>query len=255
MDIVLIGTGNTAHVLGRKLIAAGHRIIQVFGRDATAASELAYVLDTESTNYWSVVHRTAELYIIAVSDMGIAEVVKELGLADATIVHTAGAVPIEILQGGAKHYGVFYPLQSLKKEAIKLPDIPFLVDASDKQTEEKLLSLAATMSDKIANADDEERLKLHLAAVVCNNFVNHLYLLAEDFCNKEGLDFKLLMPLILETSARLTEVSPAKAQTGPALRNDVHTIEKHLALLQNHPPLAAIYTLLTKSIHDVSLRP
>ena len=51
MDIVIIGTGNTATILGRKLKAAGHHIVQIYGRDAKAASELAYELDTESTNY------------------------------------------------------------------------------------------------------------------------------------------------------------------------------------------------------------
>ncbi|MFL5774360.1 MAG: NAD(P)-binding domain-containing protein, partial [Flavisolibacter sp.] len=48
MDIVIIGTGNTASILGRKLKAAGHRILQVFGRDSMAASKLAYELGTES---------------------------------------------------------------------------------------------------------------------------------------------------------------------------------------------------------------
>lgn len=253
MDIVLIGTGNTAHILGRKLIAGGHTIIQVWGRDAKAASDLAYILDTESTTYWSVVSRTADLYIIAVSDMAIRDVVKELDLTDATIVHAAGSVPKDILQPGTKHFGVFYPLQTLKKEAAHLPDIPFLIDASDEQTEEKLFSLGATITDKIAHANDEERLKLHMAAVFCNNFVNHLYTLAEEYCQKEGLDFKLLIPLILETAGRLTEMSPDKAQTGPALRNDLLTLEKHQALLKDHPRLAAFYTLFTKSIQHGGL--
>jgi prephenate dehydrogenase len=52
MDIVLIGTGNTASVLGRKLKAAGHSIVQVYGRNSMDASELAYELGTESTGMW-----------------------------------------------------------------------------------------------------------------------------------------------------------------------------------------------------------
>ena len=49
---------------------------------------------------------------------------------------------------------------------------------------------------------DDQRLKLHLAAVLCNNFVNHLYALTERYCKMEGLDFQLLLPLIKETAAR-----------------------------------------------------
>ena len=57
MEIVIIGTGNTATILGHKLKLAGHTIAQIYGRNTEAASELAYELDTESTNYWSVVNR------------------------------------------------------------------------------------------------------------------------------------------------------------------------------------------------------
>lgn len=117
MNIVIIGTGNTATVLGRKLKAAGHNIVQIFGRDSMAASELAYELDTESTNYWNIVNREADIYILAVSDIAIEQVIKELHLPDKTIVHTAASVSKNILKGAAPHFGVFYPLQSLKKRA------------------------------------------------------------------------------------------------------------------------------------------
>src|SRR5438045_4142225 len=123
MNIVIIGTGNTATVLGRKLRQAGHRIVQVFGRDSRAASELAYELGTESTNYWNVVNRNADLYILAVSDIAVEEVFQELQLSDKTVVHTAASVPLNVLKGKTKHYGVLYPLQSLKKEVKHLPDI------------------------------------------------------------------------------------------------------------------------------------
>jgi hypothetical protein len=93
-------------------------------------------------------------------------------------------------------------------------------------------------------------LKLHLAAVFCNNFVNHIYVLTEDYCKKETIDFKLLLPLIKETAERLEDISPSQSQTGPAIRNDRPTIEKHLALLQNHPQLQKIYSIFTESIYN-----
>lgn len=248
MNIVLIGTGNTATVLGRKLKRAGHQIVQVFGRDTSAASELAYELDTESTNYWNVVNRNADLYIIAVSDIAVEEVFQELHLSNKTVVHTAASVPLDVLKGKTAHYGVLYPLQSLKKEVANLPDIPILIDASDRQTLDLLNVLAHTVSDRVFVADDELRLKMHLAAVMVNNFTNHIYALVEKYCKDEGLDFLLLLPLIRETAARLEDISPATTQTGPAVRNDTETIEKHLALLQNYPQLKRLYEQFTESI-------
>jgi predicted short-subunit dehydrogenase-like oxidoreductase (DUF2520 family) len=107
---------------------------------------------------------------------------------------------------------------------------------------------AQTISGTVAKAGDVERLKLHVAAVVVSNFTNHLYALAEDFCKKENIDFKLLAPLIKETAQRVEAHSPASVQTGPALRNDVFTLDKHLRLLSNHPKLKYIYLKLTDSI-------
>jgi predicted short-subunit dehydrogenase-like oxidoreductase (DUF2520 family) len=250
MDIVIIGTGNTATVLGRKLQAAGHSIVQVFGRNSSDASELAYELNTESTNYWNIVSRSADIYIIAVSDIAIQEVLTELQLPDKTIVHTAASVSKDILKNVTSHYGVFYPLQSLKKETHYLPDIPIIIDASDKATLHELEMLGQTISDNVVEANDEQRLKLHLAAVIVNNFVNHLYALAEEFCEKEGIDFRLLLPLIKETAARVEQLSPGMSQTGPAVRNDLATIQKHLALLENHPRLSVFYNAFSESIYN-----
>ena len=73
-------------------------------------------------------------------------------------------------------------------------------------------------------------------------------MLAEDFCKKEGVDFTLLYPLIQETANRITQFSPLDVQTGPAIRNDLYTIDKHLKLLSTHPKLKYIYLKLTDSI-------
>ncbi len=248
MNIVMIGTGNTATVLGRKLRKAGHRIVQVYGRNNKEASALAYELNTESTNYWNVVNRNADLYILAVSDIAVEEVFKELHLTDKTIVHTAASVSKNILKEGAEHYGVFYPLQSLLKESGHLPEIPIVIDASDNATLDLLDGLAHSISDQVVSADDDTRTKLHLAAVMVNNFTNHLYTLIEDYCKNEGLDFNLLLPLIDETALRLKEISPLQSQTGPAVRKDHSTIQKHLAMLQAYPQLQKFYGLFTDSI-------
>jgi predicted short-subunit dehydrogenase-like oxidoreductase (DUF2520 family) len=249
MDIVLIGTGNTASVLGRKLKEAGHHIVQVYGRNSMAASLLAYELATESTNYWNVVTKEADIYILAVSDIAIGEIVRELHFPGKIIVHTAASVSKFILEKTSDHYGVFYPLQSLKKEIPLLPDTPIIIDASDSSTLEQLEKLAMSITDQVVVADDDKRKKVHLAAVFCNNFVNHLYALAERYCKKEGIDFRLLLPLILETAGRVEFVSPGISQTGPAIRNDQSTMEEHLKMLESYPEMKKLYALLSQSIY------
>lgn len=248
MDVVIIGTGNTATILGRKLKDAGHNILQIYGRDASAASDLAYILDTESTNYTSIINKEADIYIIAVSDDAISSLISELRFGKKIVVHTAASVSKNVLKPAAEHYGVFYPVQSLKQESANLPDTPIIIDASDAGTFTLLKSLAYSITEKVVEADDEKRLKLHLAAVFCNNFTNHVYALIEEYCNSEKLDFNMLIPLIKETGQRLSDLSPGKAQTGPAVRNDEDTISKHLELLINYPELSKIYRMFSHSI-------
>lgn len=251
MDIVIIGSGNVASVLGRKFKEAGHQILQVVSRNAVAASALAYEWDTDSTNYLSTIHKNADIYLIAVTDTAIAAIVQELRLPGKVVAHTAASVPQEILAPVTNHFGIFYPLQSLRKETTILPAIPVFYDGIDETTKVKLRELAFSIAAENTNPVTADSLqKLHVAAVFVSNFTNHLYQLAASYCKKEGLDFSQLWPLILETANRLKVSSPDQSQTGPAIRHDKETLQKHLNLLENHPHLKDIYITLTESIQE-----
>ena len=249
MDIVIIGSGNAAAVLGRKFKAARHNILQIVSRNASSASNLAYEFDTESTNYWSLINRSADIYIIAVSDDAISEVAANVQLPGKVVAHTAGTVSKHALKGVSQHYGVFYPLQSLKKDLPNDPEVPIFIDGSDQLTIDKLTQLARSISPNlVARSEDDHRSRLHVAAVIVGNFSNYLYALAEDYCKKEHLDFQSLYPLILETAQRIRTNSPSEVQTGPAMRHDKETIEKHLHILERHAELKKVYQFLSDSI-------
>ena len=167
------------------------------------------------------------------------------------VAHTAASVSKDVLKNVSDHYGVFYPLQSLNKDNIDLPEAPIFFDGSDEMTKKKLETLAKSISPQhVTQANDDARSKLHVAAVFVNNFTNHLYALAENYCKKEGIDFKELLPLIEETTSRIKDISPSVSQTGPAARHDEETIQKHLAILNSHPELKKVYEFLTSSIKD-----
>ncbi len=251
MRIIIIGTGNVATVISKALVAAGHTIVQVLGRDGQKAESLARELgSTYSTNENSL-DTTAEIYLFALSDSALYELARRFVLKDKIVLHTAGSVSMEVLKGISEQYGVMYPLQSLRKEMQVIPSIPVLVDANRPEVLEKIKSLAASFSSHVATANDEQRLKLHVAAVIVSNFTNHLYALAEDFCKNEKADFKMLLPLIRETAERLTLQSASLLQTGPALRNDFVTLDKHMKILLKYPRLRNLYIKLTDSIMAV----
>ncbi|MBS1566920.1 MAG: DUF2520 domain-containing protein [Bacteroidetes bacterium] len=249
-DIVIIGTGNTATILGRQLKQAGHRIVQVAGRNMAPATLLAAELNALPCTNASSLNRDASMYLLAVPDRALAGIQEEWKLPPVLTVHTAGAVSLNVLKDAAAEYGVLYPLQSLRKEIKRTPELPLLVDGNTDRVRERLLGIAKSISALAGLADDAQRLQLHLAAVLVNNFTNHLYALAEAYCDKQGLDFSFLLPLIRETALRLEGHSPHTVQTGPAVRNDAGTIERHLALLEKDAALKEIYTMMTKSIQS-----
>ncbi|MBI3717943.1 MAG: DUF2520 domain-containing protein [Sphingobacteriales bacterium] len=251
MNIVLTGSGNVATVLGKKIQIAGHDILQVAGRNETACAELGALLKCPFTINWSFINQHADLYIIAIADAALEHIHKRLNLDKKIVVHTAGSVSKEVLHKVSKNYGVLYPLQSLRKEKELLPEIPFLIDANSNDTIALLQDFAESISGNVQVADDETRKKIHLAAVLVNNFTNHLYALAERYCEDEHLDFKMLLPLIEETAERIKLASPKDIQTGPAVRSDDSTIKAHLQLLNHHPHLKKLYEQFTENIYKM----
>ena len=248
MKIVLIGSGNVATVLGRLCKQRGHDVIQVMSRHTENAQKLAEELGCAYANYDGVTDTSADIYIVSITDGILFDLNKSFSLGDKLIVHTAGSVTKDVLKDISSRYGILYPFQSLRKEIETLPEIPLLVDGNTEETGAAIEAFARSLSAVTARTTDEERIKLHVAGVVVNNFTNHLYTLAEAFCEKESVDFKLLFPLIKETTERLTKYSPKQMQTGPALRNDVFTLDKHLKILAAHPKLKYLYLKITDSI-------
>ena len=104
------------------------------------------------------------------------------------------------------------------------------------------------MGGPTQKVNSDQRRVLHLAAVFVNNFTNQLYRIGHEITESEGAEFDMLKPLILETARKLEDLSPLRAQTGPAKRNDKKTIKKHLRLLENNKEHTKIYELLTASI-------
>ncbi|WP_346238946.1 F420-dependent NADP oxidoreductase [Niabella insulamsoli] len=249
MDIVLIGSGNVAAVLGRKFVAAGHNILQVLSRNATSASELAYEWNTESANYTSLINKEADVYIIAVADRAIEEVVADISLPGKVVAHTAAAVDMSVLKKVTANYGVFYPLQSLRKDQEEMPETPIYTEAANEEAKKVLDQLAQSIyKNAVFEADYDKRTKLHVAAVFVNNFTNHIFTLAEKYCQQEGIDFSELLPLINNTFFRLHKASPGSLQTGPAARADMETIHKHREMLGKHPQILEWYDLFTERI-------
>jgi predicted short-subunit dehydrogenase-like oxidoreductase (DUF2520 family) len=248
MKVVIIGSGNVATVMGGKIAAAGHSILQVASRRPETAAVLGREWGAEAVTDWAAVRRDADLYIVSITDRAIAELAAKLRLPDRLVVHTAGAVPLRALAGVSPRCGVLYPLQSMRKEIRPFPEFPLLIDACEPQDLLLIEDFARSIARQVQRADDAYRLKCHVAAVLVNNFGNFLFTLAHDYCDREHIDFGLLQPIIGETAARLQHYPPRQVQTGPAIRGDGATMQRHLELLADYPSIKALYELFSAQI-------
>ncbi|TVZ54822.1 putative short-subunit dehydrogenase-like oxidoreductase (DUF2520 family) [Lutibacter sp. Hel_I_33_5] len=187
---------------------------------------------------------TADITIIAVSDDAIEEVSSKV--TNSFVVHTSGSASIKSLKNNTRK-GVFYPLQTFTKgKKVDFNEIPFCLETENEKDLKLLEKAAKTIGTKIFSINTKQRKALHVAAVFVNNFTNHLYKTANDICKDQNVPFEILLPLIKETANKVEQISPKKAQTGPAIRNDKKTIKNHLDLLNKEQQ--EIYTLLTNSI-------
>jgi predicted short-subunit dehydrogenase-like oxidoreductase (DUF2520 family) len=245
MRVTLIGSGNIATVLGKKIMESGHTIVQVYSRNTAHAKTLADALSAEAADEIS---DNADMFIVAVADDALQNITSWMKPVNGFVVHTAGSVSIDVLKDISNNFGVLWPLQSVRRETANAPVLPVLIDANNAWNKMKLKGFAQSFADSVAEADDEQRKKMHLAAVITNNFSNYIFSLTEKYCEEEGIDFKLMIPLLAETVSRMREHSPSDLQTGPAIRNDASTIEKHRGLLENYPNLLDVYNFFTERI-------
>lgn len=247
-NIVLGGTGQVAWVLGQLLVAAGQPISKVVGRHLESAEALARALGAEAATWDSFTAQPTDCVLLAVRDDALAGLVQNLEAVEAIWLHTSGAVPHHVLAALSPNHGAFYPLQSLRKEIRPPGAIPFLITTSNGKTDQVARGLAAAIHSSVRAVTDAERLRYHVAAVIANNFTNHLLAETERFCVQSGLDFGQLYPLLEETIARIREASPAQLQTGPAVRGDEQTKAAHLGLLTHNPSLTALYQFMWQAI-------
>ncbi|HQU75776.1 MAG TPA: DUF2520 domain-containing protein [Chitinophagales bacterium] len=247
LTIVLAGTGRLAWHWPDMLALAGLRVAYVLGRSTDGVQELAAKAGSFGIMDPAHLPQAEDLFVIlAVSDAAIQEVAGSLKGERRMMIHCSGSAVSEGITDG-----VCYPLQTFSRERQPVyNNIPFFLTAYRPDTEAILKQLVLMINGKFRFIDDDTRSRLHLAAVVVNNFTNHLVQLASEYLHGAGMSYQDLLPLLEETVYKLEEMDPGSAQTGPAVRRDLEVISKHLQMLQNHPALQDVYELMSRNLQE-----
>jgi predicted short-subunit dehydrogenase-like oxidoreductase (DUF2520 family) len=254
--IVIVGCGNVAWHLAAKLSGYDRFRIEVYNhRTNSALDGFRKELKCKTVVGLNRIPEDASFYFICVPDKFIRATARYVTAKDprALLLHTSGSAPIGELGERVHDTGVFYPLQTFSREStVAWNKVPLILEASSEEGLMKLHRVGKLFSTQLYPLAYKHRLKLHLAAVLVNNFTNALYVMASDLLEKEkhnaGMDFDMLLPLIRQTTAKVMAMGPAAAQTGPAKRKDTKVMKKHLSVLGKKSEVHQLYQLFSKII-------
>ncbi len=248
IKVILLGSGNVAsHLIKAMEANVAIDLVQVFARSKKSLENL---IDSNKTATSFSDLKEADVYIISVSDKAIEEVSNQIPFTDKLVVHTSGTMCFDVMNPKNKR-GVFYPLQTFSKsKEVDMKSVPFCIETENIEDYITIEKLAKNLSNSVYKINGDQRKSLHISAVFVSNFVNHLYQIGNALCEENKVPFAILQPLIEETANKIKTLSPTEAQTGPAIRNDEPTIQKHLEALEN-PTYRELYRQLTLSIQNV----
>lgn len=253
LNIALIGAGNLATNLGLALVRAGHNIVYVYSRTEASARQLADKLHSSwTTSIAEAARRSGEcdIVVLSVKDDALSALANQMPHGSTTLfLHTAGSMPLDVMP--MLHRGVLYPMQTFSKHReTDFTSIPTFLEVNDEQDHDKLEQLARSITTQTYWLTSEKRKSLHLAAVFACNFSNYCYDVASQLLARDGIPFEVMLPLINETTAKLKQLTPYEAQTGPAVRYDTNVIERHLDMLTSLPDEQKLYREMTELIHN-----
>ena len=248
-SLVIVGSGNIAEQLGSAFYIAGIEVLQVYSRNKVRGRKLAKKFHCSQTSDIVNVKRNANFYMIALSDDALKDFSKKLNKLQGIVFQTSGSVSLDIWKN--KNYGLIWPIASInrrQKEEYNWSKIPFVVDGNNKMAQLDLKRLVKSLGAKTYNLNENDRMKLHLSAVVVNNFRHHLLHLTSNYLTEENVEPALLDYLVHQSMDEMTPQKLKETQTGPARRGDKEVIKNQMRLLKDEPHLKKIYKILSESI-------
>lgn len=237
MRIAILGAGSVGTNLHHAFELKGIRTELVHARPLTADPSAVEALPE------------ADVYIYAIADQALREVISKVHAPRALHLHTSGSMPISVFKEDKPHSGILYFFQSFSREVLidDWSSIPCFIEGHNIDDIAAIYSLAQCLTDHIYEADQHDRERLHIAGVFANNYTNLMYRIAADILRNTQIPFEALLPLIDNTALKVHKIKPADAQTGPAQRGDNEVIKHHLEILAA-TPYAEVYQELAELI-------
>ena len=252
LSVQIVGSGNVATHVAKKLYAKGVKIDFIYSPNFENAEKLAQSVHAKAAkDISSMLQKVVDFVLICTPDDYLTETIQKFLPSHAFIIHFSGAKGLDVFGEHSKG-GIIYPLQTFSKEvAVEWEKTPLFLLQKQAGERGQIESLAHLLSPNMQWISAEDKIVLHLAAVMVCNFPNFLYGLAHEILQEKHIPFGLFKPLMQQTLDKaLLATSPFAVQTGPARRGDLHTLQTHQNVLKDHPSILEIYSYLSDKIKN-----
>lgn len=245
-SVTIIGAGAVGSSLALALRRQACPLAPVVSRRPETAQRLARQLRMRRSGTIDAFTLPSKgVVVIAVPDDALPELAVQIAKTSeagstATVLHTSGALPGEILaplRALGASVGSFHPLMLFpkgKSDGSEFTDCPIALEGDEPAVAEAM-KLAHVLKAKPFRLESEKKTLYHIAAVFASNYFVTLLSAVEKTCAALDLPrqerMALFSPLIRQTFEAVLTSSPREALTGPIARNDRDTIRRHLDAL------------------------
>jgi len=243
--IYIVGYGNLGKHLSEYFIENNVNFGGIFTDQHLAISGI----DIYRKSKINAILKGGEVLFVTTKDDEIARVIHQVENTEIVKIYCSGSVSLESFEN-IRNCGVWYPLYSFSgNTSIDWKKVPVFLEYSNEHVFEILSNLCGHLNKQFHILSSTERKQLHLSAVFANNFVNACFIGANEVIKgNESLKFDYLLPIIQQTIDKISVGNPIESQTGPAKRNDVSTMSKHLKMLSNSTSEQELYIAISKFI-------
>lgn len=243
--IVIVGPGKLGCSLARLLVEAGEPVAAVAGRTPERAGQgAAFAGPGVRAATVEEAPALGERLLLTVSDDVIPAVARRLadaGAAGGIALHCAGALGPEALNPLAASgfsTGVLHPLQTIASAESGLSALRGIWwgATAEGRAAGWARRIAGVLGGRVLDVPVGARPLYHAAGVMACNFLVVLLesagAMLEEIGVPQGEARRALDPMIRQTLNNVMTLGADEALTGPILRGDAETVERHLAALR-----------------------
>lgn len=175
-------------------------------------------------------------------------------------VHFSGALGVEVVQEQVriKDVAAMHPLLSVSLDdmaPVIANGVTFGLSAEG-VARGAALQIAEWFGGTVVDVQDSSREAWHLLATLASNGVYALIHVATQLAAVHGISgFDVergLASLAAQSAQSAEEYGAVEAATGPVVRGDAGTVQKHIALLQSDPDTRTLYVELSRALIDIA---